>query len=231
MMRLRTLILTLLICGSALHSPAFSADALNPLQPDETAKPETPPQGLPPMPKPAAPTPAQTPQEVAIPALPPSLTCKPEWLYGLWELQHVYESPLGKETQAYNANPVQYISFAQKDSRFYRYNAGRTEIKPEDVVKLMNEHSSAVLQFLLQDAGMLYIYQDSVAADTQVCFIVAETLPPFAAGNLLIMPPKEQIKGRLIKVYKKVWPPKAQPQNPAPQQQQPQRHTVRHFGR
>ena len=91
----------------------------------------------------------------------------------------------------------------------------------------MITHSGALLQFLLQDAGMLYIYQERVATDTMVCFIVAETRPPFGAGNMLLMPPKGQVNGRLIKQYKKVWPPKPQPQQapqPAP------RPTYRHFG-
>ena len=204
--------------------PAFSIDIGDMLNPGGDAKPVTPPQEMPALPKPE-PVKAAI-EEVAIPTLPPSLPCKPEWLFGLWELQHVYESPLGTETEAYKINPVQYVAF-QKDSRFYRFNAGRTESKPEDVLKLMTGHSGALLQYLLQDAGMLYLYQDSVATDTEVCFVVAETKPPYAAGNLLLMPPKGQINGRLIKLYKKVWPPKPQPQNRQPQPTPAVRPTIR----
>lgn len=209
------------VCVVLFSVPAFAAmDMLN-VKPG--AKPEAPPSQMPPMP---TPEPAPQPAQVVIPALPPSLPCKTEWLQGLWLLQRVYEAPPGKETESYNANPVQYIGF-DKDSRFYRYNGGRAELDPETVYKQITEHSGALLQYLLQDAGMLYLYRDSVATETSVCFIVAETKPPYGAGNLLLMPPKGQITGRLIKVYKKVWPPKAPP--PAePQHAGTVRHIVRH---
>ena len=202
---------------AAYANPLLNTDATN-------TAPEPPPQNMPAMPNPQSPPPAV--QEVTIPPLPPALPCRPQWIYGIWELQRLYESPFGTETQAYNLNPVQYLGYG-RDSRFYRFNAGKNRMDPVEIYKTMITHSGALLQFLLQDAGMLYIYQERVATDTMVCFIVAETRPPFGAGNMLLMPPKGQVNGRLIKQYKKVWPPKPQPQQapqPAP------RPTYRHFG-
>jgi hypothetical protein len=149
----------------------------------------------------------------------------------LWELKNVYESPLGAETEAFNQSPAQYIGF-RKDTRFFRYNAGKSRMDPKMVYKTVNEHSGALLQHLLQDGGMLYIYQDSVATDTLVCFVVAETKPPFGAGNLILMPPKGQITSRLVKVYRKVWPPKNQPPPPNPNHKpRPHIRGVFHGGR
>jgi len=163
-----------------------------------------------------APTPPQAAgQQVTIPDLPPSLPCKTEWLAGLWLQTQAFESPLGKETELFKQNPMQYIGFS-KDSRLYRYNSGKTYTDPKVVLDLVTNHSGALVQYLLQDTGMLYFYQDSVAIDSQVCFIVAETHPPYAAGNLILMPPKGTIQGRLIKLYRKVWPPKTAPAKPAP---------------
>jgi hypothetical protein len=216
-----------LACG-----PVFAAVDISQVVPGNAAgnKLEKPPQQMPLMPK-AEPPPSQA-REVTIPELPPSLPCKQKWLFGLWELKRVFESPLGTETAAYNENPVQYIGF-RKDTRFFRYNAGKTRMDPQEVYKIVNSHSGALLQHLLQDGGMLYIYQDSVATDTLVCFVVAESRPPYGAGNLILMPPKGQVAGRLIKIYRKVWPPKVQqPQNPPPGPRgRPQRRFNRQQGR
>ncbi len=224
----KTLALALLLAllgMSVTTAPAFSQI----INDTSNARPEEPPADM--LNLPARPQAATQPAVVAgpaIPPLPPSLPCKAQWITGLWLLQNLYESPAGKESETYALNPMQYVGFG-KDSRLYRYNGGRTAMDPKEVLKLVMGHSGALLQYLLQDAGMLYLYQDSVATDSLVCFIVAETHPPYAAGNLILLPPKGAVQGRLIKVYKKVWPPKKPaPQDTAPRQ--PGRPTIRHFG-
>lgn len=192
-------------------APAHAISLGNILQPDAQSKEIEPPKGDVPLPKPESPPEVQT---GFFPDLPPSTTCPAPYIFGLWELQHVYESPPGSELAAYNANPVQYIGFG-KDTRFYKYNAGNVRMHPEVVLRHMKNHTGGVMQYLLEEAGMLYFYQDSVAVETKVCFIVTDTLPPFPAGNMLLMPPKGTTASRLVKEYKKVWP---KPAKAAPMQ-------------
>lgn len=219
MKRMVSALLVGVVTAGAAAPPLYAVAAMKDiLVGNGNTKPEQPAQNMPALPQPEPVVQAPAVREVTLPPLPPALTCKPRWLFGLWELKAVYETPLGAETDAYNLNPVQYIRF-QRDSRFARYNAGRNRMDPQVVIKTINENTGALIQYLLQDAGMLFIYKDSVATETMVCFIVAETKPPFGAGNLILMPPKGQIAGRLIKVYRKVWPPKAQPKPPPPQPQ------------
>jgi len=172
------------------------------MQTGNADKPVEPPKGDVPLPK------RESPPEVStgfFPDLPPSTTCPPAYMFGLWELQHVYEAPPGVELAAYNANPVQYIGFG-RDTKFYKYNAGNARMLPETVLQYLKNHTGGVMQYLLEDGGMMYFYQDSVAVETKVCFVVTDTLPPFPAGNMLLMPPKGTTTTRLVKEYKKVWP-------------------------
>jgi len=149
--------------------------------------------------------------------LPPSKTCMVEDMHGLWKLVAIYESPPGSETDAYTLNPMQYIYF--KDNNVYaKYNGGRVERQASDVINQIDSHTVGLLQYVVQDAGLVFFYQDSVAIDTQACFIVTTSLKPFPMGDMLLMPPKGSIKGRLVKEYRRVpiEPPK-KPLQPKPQ--------------
>ena len=62
-------------------------------------------------------------------------------------------------------------------------------------------------QFVIQKSGMIFFYQNSVAVDSQACFIVASHVGSFLVGQMLMMPPAGQTSVRLVKVYEKIWSP------------------------
>ena len=121
-------------------------------------------------------------------------------LMGTWRLIRVYEVPKGTQSAALAASPVQFIRF-RPDTTFSSYNAGTVELSFANLSELIDKPSRNVEQYLVQDKGMVYFYRDSVAVDTQACFIVASRLGEFNAGEMLMMPPAGQYSGRLIKVY------------------------------
>lgn len=143
----------------------------------------------------------------SIPALPPSQLCKLNDIKGgVWKLMQVYEEPEGSELQSFRASPSQYLIFFHRNT-YARYNSGRIELGARAVITEVKKHTTGLLQYLVQDAGLIYFYQDKVATDTQACFIVARSQGPFIAGQMLLMPPRGQIKGRLVKVYKNIYTP------------------------
>jgi len=158
----------------------------------------------PPVPAAAASTPAQ---QSSIPRLPVSNACKTADVNGLWKLQRVYEEPVDGETTASNVSPVQYLWY-KTDGTYGKLNAGTTTLLPKAAMDQISQHAAGLQQYLVQDT---YYYQDRVANEVQACFIVFRASGPFAQGEMLLMPPKGTIKGRLIKQYTKVWPV----QNPA----------------
>ncbi len=136
----------------------------------------------------------------AFPTLPPSRPCTEKDLSGLFRLSNVYEDPQATETTTYRASPNQYIQF-RKDNVFSRVNMDSENYSPKAIIRQLREHSTGLMQYIIQDNGFIYFYQNSVAVDVQACFIVANDKTPFKTGQLLMMPPKGQIQGKLAKVY------------------------------
>jgi len=153
---------------------------------------------LPPVEKPAEVVPAST-----FPMLPPSRPCVAEDLRGNFKLAAIYEEPVGEETSAFKASPNQYLVF-RGNSTFMKANMGNENVSIEEVLKQMREHSSGLSQFLVQDNGFVYFYLDSVAVDVKACFIVSGDKVPFKNGQMILMPPKGQIPGRLVKLYDRI---------------------------
>lgn len=204
--------LSLLIGGNA------SAQLMPNLQPDDPA-PAT---EMPRMPDPEGkPAPAPTSEagnrlvaageQAGIPPLPPSRPCQREDIVGMWRLLNLYEAPTGPETAAMANSPVQYFLFDQ-DNTYGRLNAGNVQMPAQNVREAIQRSSSSLHQFVLDQAGMLYFYQDSLAIDTMACFIVANSRTPFQPGQMLLLPPEGQAATRLIKVYEHV--KRGPPQNP-----------------
>jgi len=183
---------------------------------------------LPPLPE-AAKT-ASLPSGGNFPALPVSDPCQPVSVMGLWRLAQLYELPEGAEKATFTTSPMQYLMF-RNNTTFARYNAGAVELPPADAIKQMDQAGGPLLQFVVQN-GMVFFYQEQKASDTQACFIVREPQGAFQRGQMLLMPPKGQIQGRLVKVYQRageLWmrshpPAAATPAAPArqltPEQQQ-----------
>ncbi|MBY0408220.1 MAG: hypothetical protein K2Q01_11055, partial [Rickettsiales bacterium] len=121
---------------------------------------------LPTVEKPAAAAPG-------FPLLPPSRPCAEEDMRGLYRLSAVYEDPAGPETSNFQSAPYQYIVF-RKNNLFSRVNMEADNVAPATIVKKAQDHSSGLMQYLLQDNGFIYFYQNSVAVDVQACFVVAD---------------------------------------------------------
>ena len=203
-----------LVCVSLLASPLFAVElpSLSGSAPG-VAEPSA---IAPPLPVTAA---AVSPSGVksSVPPLPVSRPCKQQDIQGLWKLQRVYEEPVGNETVAFNAHPLQYISY-EANGIYGKYNGATVAIPPELILAQIKEHAAGLQQYLVQDAGMVYFYQDGVANDTQVCFVVVEKNGSFTDGDMLLMPPKGKISGRLIRHYVKIGakPAAAPVPNPPP---------------
>ena len=144
----------------------------------------------------------------AFPELPPSRPCTSDDMRGLFHLISVYEDPQGVETSSFRASPNQYIQF-RASSVYARINMEQEGVSPRDIAKQMRDHAAGLLQYVIQDNGFIYFYQNSVAIDVQACFVVATGKGPFKAGQFLFMPPKGQIQGHLVKVYEYIGPKKA----------------------
>jgi hypothetical protein len=158
--------------------------------------------GLPDLPNDTRP-PVETGQRSSLPVLPLSSPCKKPEVFGLWILNKVYEEPVGTETQSLIISPIQYIFF-KPDGLFGRYNAASAPMRPRQILAAMKKHSTGLQQYLVQEGGKIFYYLDKVASDVQVCFIVLEDKESFTKGDLLLMPPKGQISGRLIKQYSRL---------------------------
>ena len=190
----------MMACLLAVAFPALARERGGSPNAPEVAEPS---QNLPPlpdMPEPAAPV-----VQSGIPALPASNPCTSETIVGLWKLQNVYEDPAGSETASFSVSPLQYLFFGGKGI-YGRYNATADGMKPKAIVGEMKTHTTGLQQYVVQESGMVYYYLDKVANDVQACFIVEDERSPFLRGNMLLMPPKGQITGRLIKHYVKIWP-------------------------
>jgi hypothetical protein len=138
--------------------------------------------------------------------LPPSRPCTAADMVGLWKMMQVYEAPAGIETEAFKANPTQYIYF-QPNNVYGRYNAAGPDMSYDQVRDEIAHHAAGLQQYVVQDSGFLFYYQDKIPTDTQACFIVVTAKDPFVVGQALLLPPKGQIQGRLVKGYLKVWKP------------------------
>lgn len=161
-------------------------------------------------PQAAAPAQPAAATATGFPQLPQSRACTADDLPGVWKLLRVYEAPSGIEMTAFVTNPVQYILF-DANSIYGKYNAGRTELPAPSIRNAITQHASGLQQYLVDASGFVFFYQDKAAIDTQACFIVANPLGQFLAGQMLLMPPEGTIQGRLVKVYARV--------NEQPQQQ------------
>jgi hypothetical protein len=182
-----------LVCAPAAEAQSKREQKPKPI------KPVTPPKEAAVLP--AVEKPAEPPSP--FPALPASRPCEAKDLRGLLQLAAVYEDPAGAETANFQASPYQYMLF-RKNNLFSRVNLDADNILPKMIAEKAVKNSSGLMQFLLQDNGFMYLYQNSVAVEVHACFIVDEEKTPFKAGQMLLMPPKGQIQGRLAKVYNRI---------------------------
>lgn len=140
------------------------------------------------------------------PVLPAARACKREDLIGMWKLDALYEVPSAIEMNNYSISPVQYILFEPNDT-FGKLNAGEQSMEIQNVRDEIARQTSGLQQFVIQKSGMIFFYQNSVAVDSQACFISAAHVGTFFVGQMLLMPPAGQTSVRLVKVYEKIWSP------------------------
>lgn len=138
------------------------------------------------------------------PALPPSVRCTKELLPGTWKLLALYEVPAGAELAAYVTRPLQFYVFSA-DSRYGSYGGALSDIAPSEVKDAVFSQQKNIQQYVVNDAGMVFFYKDSIAIDSLACFIVAQDGGAFQRGQMLLMPPERAAKGRLVKIYQKIW--------------------------
>jgi hypothetical protein len=200
-----------MLVGASLcvAAPAFAAREVTPPKP---VKAVTPSKENAPLPEIEAPPPAPKPQ--GFPVLPPSRPCTATDLLGLFKLNAVYEDPIGSETSGFQSAPYQYLFFGKKNL-FAKVNMETDTVSKREIVRVARQHSPDQQQFVIQD-NFVYYYQDSIAIDVQACFVVANDKVPFKTGQVIMMPPKGQIKGRLAKVYDSLRPKKEKQPPPLP---------------
>ncbi len=148
--------------------------------------------------------PAPTSSMDVFPRLPQSTVCTKEKLIGIWKLLMVYEVPSSREMQLYMNNPLQYYVF-NSDSRYGQYNSVLHAVTLAEVKNLAINNQRGIQQYSLNQSGVLFFYKDQFAVDSMACFIVAANTPPFMSGQLMLMPPKKSARGRLVKVYQKMF--------------------------
>lgn len=138
------------------------------------------------------------------PTLPPSEFCTKEDLIGIWKLLMVYEVPSGHEIELYTQKPLQYYVF-EANSLYGEYVSILNAITLKEVHDNVILNQRYIQQYSLNKTGMIFFYKDSVPVDSLACFIVAKTSPPFAKGQMLLMPSQKSARGRLVKVYQKLF--------------------------
>ena len=138
------------------------------------------------------------------PPLPPSNFCTKEDLIGIWKLIMIYEVPSGREIELYTQKPLQYFVF-EADSRYGEYTSILSATTLKEVRDSVIENQRQIQQYSLNKSGMVFFYKDSTPVDSLACFLVAKTTPPFAKGQLLMMPSEKSARGRMVKIYQKMF--------------------------
>jgi len=197
-------------------SPAFAQLKIPFLGGDKENEIPQPSQDAPPLPQsaikkeqqqtivPPAPAPIKVAEAPKMPQLPPAKPCIAAEVAGLlWKEIQVYEVPPGDETQALSENPEQYL-LLRVNNTYAQLNAGHTAMSEADIRAAMDQNNTVLSQYLLQNTGMIYFYQNSAVVDTQVCFIVTNPKGEFHVGQMLLMPPEGQLPQRVVKVFDRV---------------------------
>lgn len=139
------------------------------------------------------------------PKLPESSLCTKEKLVGTWKLLMVYEVPSGREIELYTGSPLQYYVF-EPDTRYGEYISILGAVTLKAVREMAIDKQKTPQQFLINKDGLIFFYKAGLAVDSLACFLVEKTSPPFRVGQLLLMPPEKAAKGRMLKVYQKMFP-------------------------
>ncbi len=152
-----------------------------------------------------------------VPELPPSRSCGPQDVLGLWKLLQVYEEPSGPELSVFYSMPSQYVRFTTDGMLGLYEKELDVSLLPQKVLDEMKQQNRGLQQFVVQAGGQMYFYRDSVAVKQQACFIVVNGSNFFASGQMLLMPPNPQSPTRWVKVYSKIWMQEQPQQESAPQ--------------
>lgn len=212
-MKLRFLALMMAIsltAGTWASPAAAQFDFMN-----QDEGPPEPPQEMPPLPEGAQELEVQPEQQEDIPSasnyyqqdqrrqfppLPPARPCNARDLYGIWELVNVYEEPTGPASANFASIPHQYVMY-KKDSIYGKYNSATSAVPASMIEVELDKQQRALHQYLVNESGIIYYYNQGVAVDSMACFIVANRRGPFLVGEMILMPPKGQSETRLVKLY------------------------------
>lgn len=137
------------------------------------------------------------------PKLPLSKVCSKDKLVGTWKLLMVYELPVGNELALFRRNPLQYIIF-DADNRYGEFISTLRAVTMREVRSYSISQQKVLQQYVVNKSGILFFYKDGIPVDSLACFIVASNDAPFQDGQMLLMPPENVARGRMVKVYQKM---------------------------
>jgi hypothetical protein len=137
------------------------------------------------------------------PKLPLSKICTKDKLVGAWKLLMVYEVPAGNELSIFRRNPLQYIIF-DADNRYGEFISSLRAVSMREVRSYSITQQKVLQQYVVNKYGILFFYKDGIPVDSLACFVAVSNDPPFEDGQLLLMPPENVARGRMVKVYQKM---------------------------
>src|SRR5690606_25071656 len=103
-------------------------------------------------------------------------------------------------TNGFRSNRYQYIMF-NKDNTYGKYASATVSLPAAMVGAEISKQQQGLQQYLINETGIAYFYNQGIAVDSMACFIVANPRGPYAIGQMILMPPKGQSKTRLVKLY------------------------------
>lgn len=184
-----------------------------------------------------APAPAQGPaagqpaaaQGTPASGLPQVRACAQKDILGVWKLISVAEDPVGPTTETFYREPQQYLWF--QDNSLYGEESGVQAFSDQNTLVQMirRKESQALLQYVLTEKGVVYMYKNRIATDGLNCAYVMQYQEPYKEGDIILFA-SEKNPTRLMKLYRQTFkgvvpasaaPPAAPAAAPAVTPQQP----------
>lgn len=143
-------------------------------------------------------------QSDIFPALPPSRACPVGDMDGAWKLVRLYEVPEGAASLAYNNAPHQYLYFDPNQTyaelRGTKYYPEARELE----TALRRALKSPLRQYVLTDAGALYLYESGRSVGAYYCHLATRAQTPFLPGDMVLRTGAEAEGPRQMMIYRKV---------------------------
>lgn len=148
---------------------------------------------------------AQAPQaggQAIATGLPQVRPCSAKDIVGIWKLVSIAEDPIGPTTEQFNREPQQYLWF--QDNSLYGEESGiqsYSEASPL-MQNIRRKESQALLQYVVTEKGIIYMYKNRIATDGLNCAYVTQYQEPYKEGDIILFA-SEKNPTRLMKLYRK----------------------------